>query len=104
MPCSDAPPEGNFTVNTFFSDGVIELALQRNWDVQVCRMAGHDGTPLTNEEMRDAIRNPFGTARLSEMLMDANHVCILFDDIPKPAPTSRTVPPVGRAARNWSRR
>lgn len=79
-------------VNAFFGDDEIELALPDNWDVQECRMAGHDATPLTDDQMRDAVRNTIGTPRLSELAKGANRVCILFDDIPKPTPTSRIVP------------
>lgn len=79
-------------VNAFFGDDIIELALPDNWDVRECRMAGHDATPLTDDEMRDAMLNPIGTPRLSELARGAGQVCILFDDIPKPTPTSRIVP------------
>ncbi len=79
-------------VNAFFGDDIIELAIPDGWDVQECRMAGHDATPLSDDEMRDAVRNAIGTPRLCEMARGAREVCILFDDIPKPTPTSRIVP------------
>lgn len=79
-------------VNAFFGDDIVELALPDNWDVQECRMAGHDAAPLTDDEMRDGMRSPIGSPRLSELAQGAGQVCILFDDIPKPTPTSRIVP------------
>ncbi|MDP6453690.1 MAG: lactate racemase domain-containing protein, partial [SAR202 cluster bacterium] len=78
--------------NAFFGDDEIELALPENWDVQEARMAGHDRPALSDEEMRQAIQNTYGSPRLSELAKDAKQVCILFDDIPKPTPASRIVP------------
>ncbi len=79
-------------VNAFFGDEEIELSFPENWAIHECRMAGHDKLPLSDEEMRHALRKPYGTRRLKEMVKEGNKVCILFDDIPKPTPTSRIVP------------
>ncbi len=79
-------------VNAFFGDDEIELAFPANWDIQECRMAGHDRSPLSDEAMRAAMQTPYGTQRLSDMARNARQVCILFDDIPKPTPASRIVP------------
>ena len=79
-------------VNAFFGDDEIELAFPDNWDVQESRMAGHDRALLTDDEMRQAMRNTYGTPTLSEMARSATQVCILFDDIPKPTPAYRIVP------------
>ena len=55
-------------------------------------MAGHDRPALGDEEMRAAVQNPIGTPRLSELARGKKKVVILFDDLPKPTPTSRIVP------------
>jgi nickel-dependent lactate racemase len=55
-------------------------------------MAGHDKPSLSDDEMRSALQSPIGTPRLSEMAKGAKQVCILFDDIPKPTPSSRIMP------------
>jgi len=79
-------------VNAFFGDDEIELSFPENWDIKECLMAGHDKPPLSDEEMRHALRNPIGTPRLSEMAKGSKEVCIVFDDLPKPTPTNRIVP------------
>jgi nickel-dependent lactate racemase len=70
----------------------IELGFPENWDITECRMAGHDKPSLSDDEMRSALQSTIGTPRLSEMAKGVKKVCILFDDIPKPTPTSRIMP------------
>jgi nickel-dependent lactate racemase len=79
-------------VNAFFGDDEIDLFFPENWEVNECRNAGHDRPPLSADEMRDALRNPHGSPRLSEMAEGSTQVCIVFDDLPKPTPTSEIVP------------
>ena len=79
-------------VNAFFGDEEMELSFPENWTIQECRIAGHDKPPLSDDEIRHALQNPLGTPRLSEMVKEGVQVCILFDDLPKPTPTSRIVP------------
>ena len=47
-------------VNAFFGDEEIELSFPENWAIQECRMAGHDKSPLSDEEMRHALQKPLG--------------------------------------------
>jgi nickel-dependent lactate racemase len=79
-------------VNAFFGDEEIELFFPDHWEIHECRIAGHDRPPLSDEGMRGALQNPFGTPRLKEMAAGKKEVCILFDDLPKPTPASRIVP------------
>ena len=79
-------------VNSFYGDNEIELMFPDTWQVTECRMAGHDKPPLSDEEMRRAVRSPIGTPRLSELARGKKQVCIIFDDIPKPTPASRIAP------------
>jgi nickel-dependent lactate racemase len=76
----------------WFGERDIELAFPSTWEVTERRMAGHDKPALTDEEMRAALRNPFGTPRLSELAKGKQKAVILFDDLPKPTPTSRIIP------------
>ncbi len=78
-------------VNAFFGDDEIELCFPENWDVKECLMAGHNAPPLSDEAMRQALRNPIGTPRLRELAHGKKKVCIVFDDLPKPTPASRIV-------------
>src|SRR5512136_404917 len=79
-------------INAFRTDEEIELKFPSGWDITECRMAGHDKPALSDDEMRSALQNTIGTPRLREMAKGAKKVCILFDDIPKPTPTSRIIP------------
>jgi nickel-dependent lactate racemase len=79
-------------VGTWFSEREIELAFPTHWEVVECRMGGHDKPALTDAEMRAAVQNPIGSPRLRELAQDKKEVVILFDDLPKPTPTSRIVP------------
>jgi nickel-dependent lactate racemase len=79
-------------VNAFFGDDEIDLAFPETWNVTECRMAGHNTPPLSDEAMRQALRNPVGAPRLRALAKDKHEVCIVFDDLPKPTPVSRIVP------------
>jgi lactate racemase len=79
-------------INAYRSDEEIEVGFPENWDVTECRMAGHDKPALSDDEIRSALQKPIGTPRLCEMAKGKKKVCILFDDIAKPTPTSRIVP------------
>ena len=81
-----------FRINAFRTDEEIEFTFPSGWDITECRMAGHDKPALSDDEMRSALQNTIGTPRLREMAKGAKKVCILFDDIPKPTPTSRIIP------------
>ena len=82
----------DMAINAFFGDNEIEIAFPENWTVQECRMKGHDKAPLAEDEIRDALRKPIGTPRLSELAKSKQQVCILFDDIPKPTQPGDVVP------------
>ena len=79
-------------INAYRTDEWIDIGFPESWDVTECRMAGHDRPALTDDEMRAAMENPIGSPRLSVIAKGAKKVCILFDDIAKPTPTSRIVP------------
>ncbi len=79
-------------INAFFGDETIDLVFPGGWEVQACLMAGHDRPALSDQEMREALQNPIGSPKLSELAKGKTEVCILFDDIPKPTPTSVIVP------------
>jgi nickel-dependent lactate racemase len=55
-------------------------------------MLGHNRPALTQEQMRAALRKPFGAPRLAELAKGKKEVVILFDDLPKPTPAKVIVP------------
>ncbi len=79
-------------VNAFRGDNEIELGFPEKWEITECRMAGHDKAALSGDEMRSALQSPIGSPRLREMAKGAKKVCIIFDDICRPTPTSRIIP------------
>lgn len=79
-------------VDAWFGEREIELNFPANWEVDERRMAGHDRTALTDEEMQVALHNPIDSPRLSEIARGKKEVVILFDDITKPTPTYRIIP------------
>lgn len=79
-------------VGAWFREEDIELGFPSNWEVVECRMGGHDRAPMTEEQMRAAIQQPIESPRLSELARGKKKVVILFDDLPKPTPTSKIVP------------
>lgn len=79
-------------INAFFGDEVFEIVFPEKWIVQVCHMAGHDRPSLSDDQMREALQNPIGSERLSDLAKGKKQVCILFDDIPKPTPADAVVP------------
>jgi lactate racemase len=79
-------------VGAWFDERQIDLAFPTHWEVVECRMGGHDKPALTDTEMRAAVQNPIGSPRLRDLAQGKKEVVILFDDMPKPTPTSRIVP------------
>lgn len=79
-------------VHAWHGDNEIELRFPERWQVQECRMAGHDAPALTDEEICKALRRPFGTKPLRELVRGKKRVVILFDDLTRPAPTWRMLP------------
>ncbi len=55
-------------------------------------MAGHDAPALSDEEIRQALAAPLGTAPLSDLAGGHERVVILFDDLSRPTPAHRVAP------------
>jgi len=79
-------------IKAWYGDEEMELNFPETWEVHECRMAGHDTPPLSDEQLREALRNPLGTQPLSEMAQGKKQVVILFDDLTRPAPTWKILP------------
>ena len=79
-------------IKAWYGDEEMELAFAESWEVEECRMRGHDTPVLSDDQLREALRHPMGTQTLREMAQGRKEVVILFDDLTRP-------PPVGRKAR-----
>jgi nickel-dependent lactate racemase len=79
-------------IKAWHGDEDMELQFPETWEVQECRMAGHDAPALTDEQLRRALQQPLGTGPLRQMARGRERVVILFDDLTRPAPTWKILP------------
>jgi nickel-dependent lactate racemase len=82
------------TVSTaaWFGDAPLDLTFPDSWDVQVCRMAGHDAPALSDGQIREALRRPLGAPPIRDLAKGRREVAVLFDDLSRPTPAHRVVP------------
>ena len=76
----------------WYGDVDATLTFPEHWDVQECRMAGHDTPALSEEQILEALDNPYGSGTLRELSRGKKQAVILFDDLTRPAPTARILP------------
>ncbi|MFQ6076848.1 MAG: nickel-dependent lactate racemase [Candidatus Bathyarchaeia archaeon] len=76
----------------WFGDDILTLPFPPDWDISVCKMAGHDAPPVTDEEIRKAFANPIGTKTISELAKGKKEVVIVVDDITRATPTAPIIP------------
>lgn len=79
-------------IKAWYGDEEMELNFPETWEIHECRMVGHDTPPLSDEELREALRHPLGTKPLQELAQGKKQVVILFDDLTRPAPTWKILP------------
>ena len=79
-------------VKAWYGDEEMELNFPDRWEINECRMAGHDTPALNDEQLREALQNPMGTKTIREMAKGKKQVVILFDDLTRPAPTGKILP------------
>ena len=77
-------------------DDARELAidLPDGWQVEMCRMAGHDRPVLSAGAVREALRHPIGAPPISAGARGKQRICILFDDMARPTRVAAIVPHV----------
>lgn len=79
-------------IKAWYGDEEMELQFPETWEVEECRMAGHDTPPLTDTQLGEALQRPLGTEPLQQMARWRKQVVILFDDLTRPAPTWKLLP------------
>lgn len=89
-----AMSESSVTIpaHAWYGDDEQTLTFPERWTVQDCRMRGHDTPALTDEQIRAALDAPFDSPTLAELAKDRKRAVIMFDDLTRPAPTSRVLP------------
>jgi len=70
----------------------LELKFPDSWNVSVCRMAGADAPQMSDNEIKEAILNPIGTPKLSELAKGKEKVVIVVDDMTRTTPVYKVLP------------
>ncbi len=76
----------------WFGDDTLTLPFPPDWDLTVCKMAGHDAPPIKDEEIKRAFANPIGIQTISEQAKGKKEVVILVDDLTRATPTAPIIP------------
>ena len=74
----------------WYEQSTRTLTFPDHWDVRYCAMQSLDS--LTEEQIRDKIDHPVGTAALEEMAKGRKSACIIIDDISRPTPGALLLP------------
>ena len=74
----------------WYEQSTRTLTFPDHWDVRYCAMQSLDS--LTEEQIRDKIDHPVGTATLEEMAKGRKSACIIIDDISRPTPGALLLP------------
>lgn len=72
----------------------LDLAVPDGWQVETCRMAGHDRPVLTAAQLRQAVLEPVGAVPIREGARGKEQVAIIFDDMSRPTRVAAIVPHV----------
>ncbi len=76
----------------WFDDRELELDFPEPWAVDLCPPA--DGPDIGAEGIVAALEAPYGTPRLRELAAGRRRPCIVIDDLSRPTPGARLVPPI----------
>ncbi len=72
----------------------LELEFPDSWEITNFRMNGADGPVLNEDEIKQAILNPIGTPKISELAKGKETVVIVVDDMTRTTPVSKIIPHV----------
>lgn len=73
--------------NAWFGNEPVEIDLPDSWEVEIHGIKGDNLSPLTKEQIRDRLNNPYGMPPLRKLAQGKKEVAILFDDISRGTPT-----------------
>lgn len=79
-------------IKAWYGEEELAINFPDRWNVTECRMAGHDTSALSDDQIREQLQNTYGTEPLEKLAQGKKEVVILFDDLTRPAPTSRILP------------
>jgi len=70
----------------------LELDFPDSWDVSILRMEGADYAEVTSQEIKEAILNPIGTPKLSDIAEGKKNSAIVVDDMTRTTQASKILP------------
>src|SRR5215472_11546872 len=73
-------------------DEDLALTFPDGWAVQTCPPA--DATDIGDEGVAAAFAAPVGTSRVRDLARGRRSACIVIDDLTRPTPGARLVPPL----------
>lgn len=73
-------------------DTQLTLKFPADWDVIVCKMAGHDKPALPTENVQKILSNPIGTKTIAELAEERRECVIIFDDMTRPTKIFKFLP------------
>jgi len=76
----------------WYGNTTLEIELPDDWDVQYCPMRGAKRTPLTNDQMESAIKNPVNSPGIKDLAKGKKSAVIIFDDMTRPTRTYEIAP------------
>ena len=76
----------------WYENSLAEYELPDDWDVEYCPMRGAGRTPLTIEQLSNAIIRPIGSPRLKDLARGKKSAVIIFDDMTRPTRTCDIAP------------
>jgi len=87
---------GKITVDVpgqeWHNDQPMILDFPGEWKVHRCKISCEDEKPLTEDQIRNCIRNPLGTKPLAKLAEGKSEVVIIFDDSTRPTKTHYYAP------------
>jgi nickel-dependent lactate racemase len=78
--------------NAWYGDEEYLLTFPKEWEVKVVPM--RDAPNIDDEAIKEAFCSPIGTPALREMAAGRKDAVIAVDDITRPTPASRVLPPI----------
>jgi hypothetical protein len=87
-----AVPSATIRWGAWFDDRELELDFPAGYEVLRCAPA--DGPDIGDAGIAAAFADPIGTPRLSELARGRRRPCIVIDDLSRPTPGRRLLPPI----------
>ncbi|MDL2253222.1 lactate racemase domain-containing protein [Ruminococcaceae bacterium OttesenSCG-928-I18] len=72
--------------NNLYGDEPIEICFPDHWEVHISEIRGFDTPELSEEQIRESLASPIGTARVKEGARGKKSAVIIIDDITRPTP------------------